>query len=100
MNSEQRAKHVKLPYVQQGAVMPRYDPGDFIKVEFPDPATGIGEWMWIRVHRCDDEKKVVFGTLDSEPINDYDAKIELGSELAVSYTQIKEHKKPTEFTRQ
>jgi hypothetical protein len=80
--------------------MPIYDPGDFIKVEFPDAATGIGEWMWIRVHHCDDEKKLVFGTLDSEPINDYDHKIELGSELAVSYSQIKDHKKPTEFTRQ
>ena len=40
--------------------MPRYDPGDFIKVEFPDAVTGIGEWMWMRVHHCDDEKKLVF----------------------------------------
>jgi|SRR5580692_6343639 hypothetical protein len=100
VDSEQRAKHSKLVSVKQGAVMASYDPGDFIKVEFPDAASGIGEWMWIRVHHCDDEKKLVFGTLDSEPINDYDDKIELGSELAVSYSQIKEHRKPTEFTRQ
>jgi hypothetical protein len=40
------------------------------------------------------------GTLDNEPVNDYDGKIELGSELAVSYSQIREHKKPTEFTKQ
>ena len=81
--------------------MSSYDPWRFHrKVEFPDAASGIGEWMWIRDHHCDDEKKLVFGTLDSEPINDYDDKIELGSELAVSNSQIKEHKKPTEFTRQ
>jgi hypothetical protein len=80
--------------------MPRYENGDYIKVEFPDAATGVGEWMWLRVHHCDDEKQLVFGALDNEPVNDYDGQIELGSELAVSYSQIREHKKPTEFTKQ
>jgi hypothetical protein len=23
-----------------------YEPGDYVKVDFPDQATGIGEWMW------------------------------------------------------
>ena len=80
--------------------MPTYERGDYVKVEFPDEATGVGEWMWVRVHHCDDEKKLVFGTLDNEPVKDYEGKIELGSELAVSYSQIREHKKPTEFTKQ
>jgi hypothetical protein len=80
--------------------MPNYERGDYVKVEFPDEATGVGEWMWVRVHHCDDEKKLVFGTLDNEPVKDYEGKIELGSELAVSYSQIREHKKPTEFTKQ
>ena len=26
-----------------------YEPGDYVKVEFPDPTTGIGEWMLVRV---------------------------------------------------
>jgi hypothetical protein len=56
--------------------------------------------MWVRVHHCDDERQVVFGILDSEPVNDYDGKIELGSELVVRYSRIREHKKPTEFTKQ
>jgi len=80
--------------------MPTYERGDYIKVEFPDEATGIGEWMWVRVHRCDDENRIVFGALDNEPLHDYEGRIELGSELAVSYSQIREHRKPTEFTKQ
>jgi hypothetical protein len=35
-----------------------------------------------------------------EPVNDYGAKMKLGSQLAVSYDNIREHKKLTEFTRQ
>jgi len=41
----------------------------------------------VRVHHRDDDKQLVFGTLDNEPVNDYDGKIELGSELAVSYSR-------------
>ena len=44
--------------------------------------------------------RLVFGTLDNEPVNDYDGKIELGTQLAISYSQIREHEKPTEFTKQ
>ena len=86
--------------VSSNATEPTYAPGDYVKVEFPDEATGIGEWMWVRVSRCDDQKQLVFGTLDSEPLNDCDGQIGLGSELAVSFSQIREHRKPTEFTRQ
>ena len=56
--------------------MPTYERGDYVKVEFPDEGTGIGEWMWVRVHHCDDAKKLVYGTLDNEPVNDYDGKIQ------------------------
>jgi hypothetical protein len=76
-----------------------YEPGDYVKVEFPDEATGIGEWVWVRVIRRDDEKRIVFGTLDNEPIGEYAGKIVLGSELAVEYSQIRAHKKPSEFRK-
>jgi len=76
-----------------------YEPGDYVKVEFPDEATGVGEWMWVRVTRRDDEKQIVFGVLDNQPIGDYGGKIELGSELAVSYKQVRVHRKPTEFKK-
>jgi len=78
----------------------RYEKGDYIKVEFPDEVTGIGEWMWIRVEACDDERQMVFGNLDNEPVNDYEGKLRPGSRLAVRFSQIREHKKPTEFTVQ
>lgn len=61
-----------------------YEPGDYVKVEFPDETTGIAEWMWVRVHHCDHDRKLVFGTLDNEPLNGYGDKLRLGTELAVS----------------
>ena len=77
--------------------MPKYERGDYIKVEFSDEATGVGEWMWVCVDRCDDARQIVFGTLDNVPINDESGKLKLGSELAISFTQIREHKKSSEF---
>jgi len=68
--------------------MSTYNRGDYVKVEF----------LWMRVSRCDDAKKLVIGTLDSEPLNDYDRKIALDSDLVVSYSQIREHRKSTELT--
>ncbi len=38
--------------------MPTYERGDYIKVEFSDGTTGVGEWMWVCVDRCDDEKRI------------------------------------------
>lgn len=93
-----------LPRGHQGicqpAREPRYRPGDYVKVEFPDETTGIGEWMWVRVAHCDEEKQLVFGVLDNEPLNDYEGKIEIGSKLVIRYSQIRDHKTATEFTKQ
>jgi hypothetical protein len=89
-----------LEQQREDSQLQTYERGDYVKVEFQDETSVIGEWMWMRVHHCDDEKQLVFGTLDNQPVNDYDGRIELGSELAVSYSQIREHRKPTEFTNQ
>jgi len=75
----------------------KYHRGDYIKVEFHDETTGVGEWMWVRVHRCDDEKEIVFGVLDNVPLNDYERKLKLGSELAISFAQVRDHRKSSEF---
>ena len=80
--------------------VPTYKAGDHVKVEFPDEVTGVSEWMWVRVEACDDSRKLVFGTLDNEPLNDYHGEIDLGSRLAITYAQIREHRKATEFTKQ
>ena len=39
--------------VSSGDIRPTYAPGDYVKVEFPDKTTGIGEWMWVRVSKPD-----------------------------------------------
>jgi hypothetical protein len=77
--------------------VPKYEKGDYIKVEFPDEATGVAEWMWVRVHSCDDAKQLVFGSLDNSPVNDASGKLKLGTELAVSFSQIRDHRKPSDF---
>lgn len=73
--------------------MPKYEAGDYIKVEFPDEVTGVGEWMWVRVSHCDDAKQIVFGVLDNAPVNDYSGKLKLGAELAIDFSQVREHRK-------
>lgn len=80
--------------------MPRFEVGDYIKVEFKDEGTGESEWMWVIVEGSDELNRLVFGRLDSQPVLDYGDKLKLGSQLAVSYDKIREHRKPTEFTRQ
>ena len=77
--------------------METYNRADLVKIAFDEEVTGIGEWMWLRVDHCDDEKQLGYGTLDNEPLNDYDGKVGLGSVLAASFSQIREHRKPTEL---
>ena len=78
----------------------RYERGDFVKAEFDSAVKSIpGEWMWVRVHHCDEERKLVFGTLDNEPVVNSEV-LRLGEELAISYSKIREHRKPTEMDLQ
>ena len=77
--------------------MPTYEAGDYVKAEFADDTCGISEWMWVRVNRCDDENRLVFGVLDSVPLNDCGNKLKLGTELAISFNRIREHEKSTDF---
>lgn len=74
-----------------------YEQGDFVKAEFRDAKSGQVEWMWVKVASADDELRVVFGTLDNEPI--IRSELRLGSELAVSYDNIREHLKPSAFNQ-
>lgn len=88
-----------LHYDFPGCNVAQYDSGDYVKVEFAADTPGLpGEWMWVRVLRCDEERQLLFGTLDNEPVvNPED--LRLGQELAISYNQIREHKKPWEFRK-
>jgi hypothetical protein len=70
--------------------------GDYIKFEIKDDKSGEAEWMWLRVDYCDEAKKVAFGRLDSQPVV-FTSELKLGQQIAVSYDNIREHKKPTDF---
>lgn len=88
-----------LPRGHEGDCQPIYEPGDYIKVEFEGEGGMPGEWMWVIVQGCDDNKRVVFGRVDNEPLNEYSDKVKLGSQLAISYGKVREYKKPSEFAK-
>lgn len=73
----------------------RYKKGDFVKVEIRDETTGENEWLWVLVDDSDDEKRLVFGKLDNEPI--VHTNLRLGMELAVSYDNIRDHRTASSF---
>jgi hypothetical protein len=85
-----------LPKGHQGECQPCYEPGDHITVEFEGENGMPGEWMWVIVQSRDDQKRIVYGKLDNEPLNDYEGKVRLGSELAISYDKVREHKEASE----
>ena len=74
-----------------------YHRGDYIKAEFRNDKTGESEWMWVRVRACDDENRIVLGRLDSDPILGYRGRLKPGSELAVRFDKIRDHKRGTDF---
>ncbi len=74
-----------------------YAAGDYLKVEFRDDQSGETEWMWVRVDRDDPTNRIVFGTLDTEPIAM--TVLRLGQELAVSYDNIRDHRTAESFNK-
>jgi hypothetical protein len=72
-----------------------YERGDYVKIEVKYAATDEIEWMWARVERSDDANRLLFCTLDSEPVVNIDMR--LGMKLAVSYDKIREHMKANSF---
>jgi hypothetical protein len=71
--------------------MGAYRRGDHVKIEVTNEQTFESEWMWLLVDHSDDEQRLVFGALDSEPVVARDMR--RGQELAVSYDQVREHRK-------
>ncbi len=71
--------------------MGRYVKGEHVKIEVKDDRSGESEWMWLLVDHSDDQRQLVFGSLDQEPVVNTDMR--LGQELAVSYDKIRDHKR-------
>jgi len=76
----------------------KLEQGDYVKFEIKDEKSGEAEWMWLRVDYCDEPKRIVFGWLDSQPVV-FTSGLKLGQQLAVSYDNIREHKKSQEFSK-
>jgi uncharacterized protein YegJ (DUF2314 family) len=74
-------------------LMSRYESGDHVKFEVIDERSGGSEWLWLSVERSDDESRMVFGTLDSQPVVMTDMR--LGQGLAVSYDKVRDHRRFT-----
>lgn len=70
--------------------MGKYNRGDHVKVEFSGLPGVESEWMWVEVSDSDDERGILFGKLDSQPVVQMELK--LGQELAVSYDKVREHR--------
>jgi hypothetical protein len=51
--------------------------------------------MWVSVDSSDDEKRVLFGRLDSQPV--VFAKLHAGQEIAISYDLIRDHRPASSF---
>ena len=75
--------------------MSKYQPGDYVKVEFKEDSTGESEWVWVSIDRADDSERIVFGQLDKEPV--VNKGLRRGMELAVSYDNIRDHRKLSDF---
>jgi uncharacterized protein YegJ (DUF2314 family) len=73
--------------------MGKYQKGDHVKFEVSGERSGESEWMWLLVEYSDNEREIVFGKLDSEPIPATD--MTLGQELAISYEKVRDHRKST-----
>jgi hypothetical protein len=96
---ERKAMRQMIECLNRGGEMPAYAPGDYVKVEFTDEQSGESEWMWVQVKSCDDDRRLLFGRLGNVPLV-HAEKLALGSEIAVSYDNIREHTKPTEIVKQ
>jgi hypothetical protein len=75
--------------------MDAHQKGDHVKIEVTNERSSESEWMWLLVNHSGDEQRRVFGALDSEPIVARDMR--RGQELAVSYDQVREHRKFDQF---
>ncbi len=74
----------------KGAIVGKYAKGDYVKAEFTDDERRESEWMWVLVNDSEDEARVVFGRLDSQPV--VCTGLRLRQQLAVSYDLIREHR--------
>jgi len=74
-----------------------YERDDFVKIELFGSTTGVEQWVWLVIDHCDHQNELVFGRVDNEPLHDHGGRLKVGSQVSVSYSQIREHRKAWEF---
>jgi hypothetical protein len=71
---------------------PRYQKGDYLRVELLSGVADSSVSIWLYVDHCDDRHAIVFGTIDSEPSEWLGNTLRSGAKLAVSYRVVREHR--------
>jgi hypothetical protein len=82
------SKSVKQP--KDGAGMTIARPGDLLRVQLCTETARQSPSVWIRVERCDDEHRIVYGTIDDESAG-LGRALGRGAKLAASYHQVQEN---------
>lgn len=70
----------------------KFAPGDYVKFEIKDEKGSQSEWMWLRVDRSDDSRRLIFGCLDNESVL-FASRVKLGQQMVISYENVRDHKK-------
>lgn len=85
---------VREPVNEAAETAAGYRAGDHVKVEVDTSpssvAEGVPEWIWVKAESFDDANRVVYGTVDSQPIA---SGLRLGQKIRVSYDNIVEHRR-------
>jgi hypothetical protein len=72
--------------------MPKYQKGDYLRVELLSGVAGTSMSIWMYVDHCDDKHAIVFGTIDTEPSERLGNSLKSGTKVAVGYCQLREHR--------
>lgn len=70
--------------------MATYKAGDMVKAESPTTGLATASGCGVKVDHCDEEKQVLFGRLDNQPISAFRDKLQLGQEVAVAFSLVRE----------
>jgi hypothetical protein len=73
-------------------VMPKYQKGDYLRVELLPGVAGRSMSIWMYADHCDDKHAIVFGTIDIEPPEWSGNTLRSGTKVAVEYRQVREHR--------
>src|SRR6476469_5151438 len=63
--------------------IPKYEKGDYLRVELLSGVAGSSMSIWMYVDHCDDKHAIIFGTIDTEPSGWLVNSLKSGTRVAV-----------------